>query len=696
MTAPRIASLVFALGVLAVVAGSKAPAYFTAHAQGPGARFERPVAAEAPGPNRLPVDGALVLGSAKFILRGTYDTPGSYRFASREWFPDLRLHDASGREVPYLLLYPEFDTPEWPRATVLPIATTEKTSGFEADLGSLQVVDMIDVTGIQGPYLKRLVLEGSGDRQHWTMLAPQGTLFDLPAERLQQHRVPFRAGPYRFLRVTWDDTNSGRVPLPTAVLARRAPSGRAEPPPVVIEATFERRPSEPGRSRYRIRLPGGGLPLFGLALHAGGGHVFREAVVTEPYLQGGQLVPREIGRATLARVVRDGVTAESMNISIKPPSEPVVDLLVEDGNNPPLDLQRVTLVVPRFPWIYFESPGGPITARYGDPSLRMPRYDLEAVRDSIDLSTVREAKWGEPRAMAPNTEPAPAASAPAMPDAGAPLDPTGYRFRRTVTDAPAGLVALPLDASVLAHSRGAGRMFEDVRVVDEAGKQIPYLLERQEEPLSLDLTLAPYSPTVAELRAADGKNRSAYAVTLPYDRLPNATLVLETSARVFTRTVRAGAERPADRQRRDAWFEAFAAKSWTHADEQLPPPALSIPLGTTRDRRIIVVVDEGDNSALPLSKARLLLPSYRVRFYHPGRPLTLVYGRDDVSLPRYDLALLAPRVMGSEAREVTAAPAEERASGPIPALVSPRFFWAGLAVAVLVIGGIIVRLMRAT
>ena len=300
MTSHRVPVLVlagFAAAAAAAAVGAQAPQF----------RYERPVLADGPGPQRLPVDASLVLGASgasTVIEREAGSGQLVTRTVPRHGFRDLRLVDASGREVPFLLVWPDYETPAWSKGTVLPITATQKTSGFEADLGSLQVVDTIDVAGLPGPFLKRLVLEGSGDRQHWTTLAAEGTLFDLPAERLEQHRLPFRAGPYRFLRVTWDDTNSGRVPLPREVLARRAPSGRLEPPPVVIEAAFERRPSEPGRSRYRIRLPANGLAVYGFELHVGGGHVFRDAFVTEAHLQGGQLRPREIGRATLARVIR--------------------------------------------------------------------------------------------------------------------------------------------------------------------------------------------------------------------------------------------------------------------------------------------------------------------------------------------------------------------------------------------------------
>ena len=649
-------------------------------AQSPRFRYERPIQTEGTGPHRLAVDAGLLLGSTR---------------VRDNRLSDLRLFEVSGREVPYLFVLPDNVSPQWLGTSLAPIAATEKTSGFEADLGAVEVVDSVQVDGLPAPFLKRLVLEGSGDRERWTLLAAEGTLFDLPAEQLRQKSISFAPAPYRFLRVTWNDTNSGRLPLPRAVLARRAPVEHVEPPPVAMEATFENRPSEPGRSRYRVRLPAPGLPVVAVTLEVGGNHVFRNVAVTEAHLLGSQAVPREIGRATISRVVRDGMTAAALRIPLNaPPNEQVLDLVVDDGSNPPLALTRVVLELARFPWIYFEATGSPLVARYGDASLPAPRYDLEATRESILLAKLPDARWGEAREMtAPSAATAP--PAPPMPDAGAAMDPDAFRFRRKLPDSPSGLVAVPLDASVLANSRGAGRVFEDVRIIDDSRRQIPYLLERQEEPLSLQLSLQKFDGKAPELRTGDGTNRSAYVVKLPYSSLPNATLVLETSARVFTRTVSAGVERPPDRNRRDTWFETIATQSWLHKEQDIPAPALSLPLGTMRDEQIVVVVDEGDNSPLPVTSARLLLPSYRVRFFHPGRAVTLVYGRDDVSQPRYDLALLATHVMGAEARELVPEPAEEGSAGPVTSLVSPKVFWAGLVVAVLIIGGIIVRLMRA-
>ena len=75
----------------------------------------------------------------------------------------------------------------------------------------------------------------------------------------------------------------------------------------------------------------------------------------------------------------------------------------------------------------------------------------------------------------------------------------------------------------------------------------------------------------------------------------------------------------------------------------------------------------------------------------------MIYGKDHVPAPRYDLQLLAPQVMGRLAEEVAPGP-EQRFGEAAPAsaveMVPPVVFWSVLALAVLVLLALIVRLMR--
>ena len=663
--------------------------------------YERPVVTAGPGPQRLAIDDGLLTAGAPFrvLRRGE-------RSYAEDGLTDLRLVTEGGRPVPHLLIHSSSPEREWIGGSILNVATTKKSSGFEVDLGAPSAVDMIRVEGLPVPHLKRLTLEGSGDRERWTMLVAEGTLFDLPDEQLRQNTLGFTPGPYRYFRVTWNDANSGRVPNPSAVAARRV-SIAPPPPAATLTASIERRPSEPGISRYRVRLPGTRLPIVALDLDVAsgvaGGHVYRRAVVSESRFAGFEAAPVELGRAMLSRVVRDGLTASALRVPIAVPAEAEIELTIEDGANEPLDLKAVSVVLAELPWIYFEAPAGAVTAQAGDRTLPKPQYDLEAVRGSVDLAKVPEAKWGgggTTRLTSTKVAGAPSALAPS---AGAALDPAAFRHSRAVQFSPeagdttVGLFALPLDAHALAHTRGPGARFADVRLLDGSSQQIPYLLERRNEPLSVDLAVKPAPDSQAqELKMPAGsRQRSVYVVTLPYANLPTSSLVLETSARVFQRTVRIGLDRQPDRSRREAYFDVRAAETWRHADEQTPARPLLLRVDTMPETQLFLVVDEGDNAPLPITKARLLLPSYRLRFFHAGNAvLNMAYGRDDLQPPQYDLALLAPRVMGARATEISAAPAGSAAPSSAESFASPRTFWVVLTGAVLALLALIVRLIR--
>ena len=683
----RVALAALALG-LAVAAGA-------ARAQ-PLSEFpfERPILTQGEGPHRLALDVRLLAGASQFRRLERIDDRDGAHWRAVNGLTDLRLFDSAGRQVPYLLIYPTSTQPNWIPGSVLPIPDTNTTSGFEIDLGASGLVDALHVQGIPAPFLKRLTLDGSGDRERWTSLVTEGTLFDLPEEALRHLTISFRPGTYRYLRVSWNDATSGRVELPRAVAARRVQSPPVGSPSPRIEAHFERRPSEPGRSRFRIRLPAGGLPIVGLVLETGAGHLFRPATVTESVLQGAQAGPREIGRATLARVVRQDLTAEDLRIPVSRPHDTQLELVVDDGSNPPLELTRVWLELAELPWIYFEAPSGPVVARYGARDVLAPRYDLEAARPGVRLDRVAEAAWGD---EARRQGDAGGERAGPRPQPGPAIEMERFRVRRTLSGG-SGLAVVPLDVAVLAHSRGVDAGFADIRIVDGSGRQIPYLLERLQEPLSAPLTIEPIELEARHREGHPSGNISAYGLRLPFRNLPSSSLVIETTAQLFARTVRVGFDREPDRAHRDAWFQELASAAWRHADGAAATSSLTLKVPSLDQRQLVLLVDEGDNSVLPIAAARLLLPAYRLRFYYPEGSASLIYGNPDIGPPRYDFELIAARVLGADAAEahlgeevVTPRPDPSGAGG----LISRRVFWGALVVAVVVLAGLIVRLMRA-
>lgn len=277
-----------------------------------------------------------------------------------------------------------------------------------------------------------------------------------------------------------------------------------------------------------------------------------------------------------------------------------------------------------------------------------------------------------------------------LPSAGATLDPAMFEYARDIAAGRAALVVLPLDAAVLAHSRGPYGRFADVRVVDPSNRQLPYLLEEGSEPLELEVQLGPFEGT-AEPRRSDGHHRSTYSIVMPYPRLPGAELVLETSQRTFRREVQLSERRLVDGPRKVQPAAVIANRVWQHADESVAAPPLVLAARDRESPSLILTVDEGDNAPLPLTSARLRLPAWRLRLYRPeGTPLRLLYGNRDAVAPEYDLALLRAKIMEESAEEISAS--AEPLKKDKAAIVSPRVFWGFLIAAVVVLVALIARL----
>ena len=275
--------------------------------------------------------------------------------------------------------------------------------------------------------------------------------------------------------------------------------------------------------------------------------------------------PFTIGAGILRRTARDGAVASALEIPIQPPGEDRLELVVDDGDNPPLSLSAITAVAAELPFVFFQAAvPETVSARYGVPSLAAPRYDLEALRDSVAALHLVAAHWGDTARL----QPAAASAGNGIPTGGAPVEVSTFRWTRGILDTMPGLAVLHLDAAVLAHSR-----LSDIRIADPAGKQVPYLLERLDGPLTD--SLPPLEPLPRADTTARERALSRYRVRLPFDSLGDARLVLRTSARVFRRRVRIEVPAPRDPRRAAMGDITVASADWVHADADTPAPALT-------------------------------------------------------------------------------------------------------------------------
>jgi hypothetical protein len=267
------------------------------------------------------------------------------------------------------------------------------------------------------------------------------------------------------------------------------------------------------------------------------------------------------------------------------------------------------------------------------------------------------------------------AQSPEAGRAGAALEVEEFRYAREIAEAEPGLAVLTLDDAVLAHSH-----LGDLRIADAEGRQIPYLRERSPDPLIVELPV----PEQVEDEA-----RSRYRLKMPHPRLPEARLIVDTAAGVFERSVHL--EGPLSRRGRPEWIGS--SDLWRHAG---PGPAapLTLEIPAHAGKTIDLVLDEGDNAPLPLGRMRLHLETWTLRFFHPGGKLELLYGRQGLGEPRYDLSLIAAQLDPTRAREVTLAPEPSADRMNDPARVPRGLFWGALVAAVAVLLLVLARLVR--
>ena len=145
-----------------------------------------------------------------------------------------------------------------------------------------------------------------------------------------------------------------------------------------------------------------------------------------------------------------------------------------------------------------------------------------------------------------------------------------------------------------------------MRIAGSDGRQIPYLVENEDEPLSLDL---PPLEKIQAPHSGEGKKRNStgtrsyYRLRLPYQNLPPARLVFTTSAQIFRRNLDILIENNPFNERQEPWTESIAEATWVHADKETAAPAVTLRIPSLKTAEAMLVVEEGDNSPIPITSA---------------------------------------------------------------------------------------------
>lgn len=659
---PEILALLLALGAAGPAPAALVP---TEWAQ------RQPVPVATPGLVRLAVPAA-VFDSAQ---------PG---------LADLRVLDAQGRELAYFLDRqpleppPAAVEPPWRAGLRAEIVGATTQLVFDVRTARPRRAVALELQTAQPYFLKAAHVEVSPDGEHWESLGAAVPLFRQFGAEQVRVALPRRA--FEWVRVTLDDARSPPVPF-TGARVVAEPFRPSPPPPVALGARISRQEEFAGETVLTVALAARHAPLAALVLEVADPLFMRR--VTVGVREGTNGVPgeRQVAAGTLYRVALEGAAARAqleLPVAFTPTA---AELLVHlhHGDSPPLQVTGVRVLQHPVNLYFFASAAGTYHLLTGNPAAPAPRYDLAAFAGELRLAEATRATPGDAEPM-PNY--APPAGAPTIlqdvPLAGAPLDARAWAARRPVFVGGPGVQELELDPAALADARAD---LADLRLL-RAGRQLPFILERPALARALSLTAEsvpdPKRPSV-----------SVWRVRLPRAALPATRLVLRSGTPLFQRQFRVF-----ERTKSADGFGVeltLAAGAWSRTPEPGAPVTREFALSSRpRTDTLWIESDNGDNPPIVLGPVAVAYPVVRLIFQPPETDgLELAYGHAQAGAPRYDLGLVAARLLTAPraAARLDGAPTAPETESWLGGIQAVHVFWVALTLVVVVLLVVVARLL---
>ncbi len=603
---------------------------------------------------------------------------------------DLRVIDPNGQEVPWLLqdFVIDFNLIHGP-ATFSPRSFRSSPNGDTTQLvietGSTERLEAIDLETAVPFFLKAAHVEISTDGTEWKSLGATVPLFrQFGAEQL---RLSLDREKAAFVRATLDDFRSRKIDFTGAKLS--AIQNQIEPPPLVpLGAQITRRDEFANETVLTVTLDGRHVPLAAIGLDAKDQLFMRRVTVGIREVQGAVSAERIIGAGTIYRVALDGAPARAqleLPLAFNPPTRELL-VHIHNGDSPPLTLDGVSAKQHPLNLLFLAPSAGVYSLLSGNPQAAAPHYDLAAFSGEMRKAEVTAVTAGDLEAM-PDYHPRESLGTAPLPDvplAGAPLDTADWREHRVFRISRPGVQELELDPAALARSRPD---LGDLRLV-RTGNQIPYVLEKPA--LFRSLVLTP------EL-APDAKRRSVslWRLTLPQPGVPVRRLVLTSTTPLFQRQIRIY-EKLTDHNG-GPYESTLAGVGWSRTPEPGVPETLTIEL-TDRPQSdtLWIESDNGDNPAIALGTVQAVYPVVRLIFKTTETEgFTLALGNQAVNAPRYDLSLVAVKLLTSSRNVAELASAGTvAAAGTLFAGVNAGYlFWGALALVVIVLLVVVAKLL---
>jgi hypothetical protein len=603
---------------------------------------------------------------------------------------DLRIHDREGAEVPFLIdsgARPWPNDATLPSYSVTPTAIDQRVEHAESLLAHWTEVITIAAPG-PAPRDARWTIELDSSRTSFVRsyavrtVANDGTRTELASGSVFRLQEPRRERltidlpglvDGRMIELTLSG-ESGYIEPTLRLTATRDP---IEAPS--LELPFERvsQTRDEGVTTITIERPAGLVPDR-IRVRTSTSSFHRTVRVVDLGPEG----EREIARTLIFRA-REIPGAAQIELDIAPARGERLRIEITDGDSPTLRELAFDAIV-RQPTILFDAPEGDAMLRFGGGRARLPRYDLSRflgtiLGEAIFASELGTATLGPVRENE-RFDDGPALSFAMRPGRAIAVDRYTHSAPLTIASAREGLSRVRLSAALLS---AANADLSDVRIVDGEGRQWPYLRSPAEESAVIRARIA---------RPSEEEGRSVYRITMPVRRARLDRVLLHTDAPYVSRPYVLRGIDDGDRR--------IEISSGTLDRDPGDTRPIELSVFGPRVRSIELSVDDGSDAPIEFERAEVSLPSSTLFVAAPDGDYRVLAGDPSAGAPEYEITRASTLVLA-----VRAADARVGRTVKNPSHVAPPWYetadlqtwvlWTVLLLAVLLLGGLTLRLARA-
>ena len=583
------------------------------------------------------------------------DLPVEVLAACRPDLSDLRIFDAEGNEVAYLLdsgpppgsqvevlrRYPldivEVNRERVDREQGPSIFREQYRLEVPTEVAGGDSWDLIVETS-QPLYVRRIRISAD-DGSSEALLIDDGSLFRLANPRRERSRLTLPKFSASRLAVAVEGEDGAYLDPVFHLESSRTVHPREQ---ARVELRLISRQEDARRTVVELERPRG-LRAESLVLATSTAAFSR---VVEVWDEGPGAADEFRGRKQLYRV-QAAATVEELNLPLSPAAGDRLRVVIQNGDSPPLADLAFTAVAPRPGLLFSLTPQGEQTPsgmlRFGGGRAYRPEYDLQRLGPLL-----RPPRQGEQARMAeqlldepalarlgeisgnPEFDPSPVLAFAMRP--GGAIDARMYTHRRAVYLDPSeeGLARLKLRIEDLAV---ANPDLNDVRVIDGSSRQWAYLLERD----------AGYELRPLEVNGPQSEGGfSEYELALVVTPVTFDQIEIDTGIAFFDREYELTA------RREDAEFPLARGRMSRRAGDPRP---VTIPVEARRIDSLKLRIQDGDDAPLELSRVEARFPTPEMYVAAPVGEYTLLVGNPEDQPPAYELAQVRATVLAVRSSE---------------------------------------------